>query len=105
MRQPKNHALTKTAFTPHYVAAQQEVARGANPSGWPRFVMGARVEASPPPSGAAPALVVATPAAERLRCPGGVARNARRSTVTEDQVPASFQLFDKEDVGGWRPAA
>ena len=67
--------------------------------------MGARVGASPPPSGAGPALVVATPAAERLRCPGGVARNARRSTVTEDQVPASFQLFDKEDVGGWRPAA
>ena len=35
MRQPKNHALTKTAFTPHCVALQPE-ATGANPSGWPR---------------------------------------------------------------------
>ena len=44
MRQPKNHALTKTAFTPHCVTLQPE-ARGANRSGWPWGVMAAGIGA------------------------------------------------------------
>ena len=59
-----------------------------------------------PPSGSAPALVVATPAAKRLHYRGGVARNARRSMVTEDhQGEEGACVFPAVRRGGRRRVA